>query len=283
MSTPWFVVKYMPDLYRREPRNVGVVLLHQGHGFTRFLGQDPSSGELIPEWPDQRVWPEQQAPPVQTYRSWIDYFSHHAAQGTWERALDILSRQPLDNFYVEEGGKYERGVGDPRSLLDELFRQLVDSGLGLGGTSGVAGEGNVQTLVKQVFEAARIDRKVQLRPDYPVQVEGRRGAVQETVKFHYRYVNGVVTLMERVSLYQAKRNRNLQQVRDLLYRIEHVTEAHDVSRFIALYYVPGLEPAAAQEAVSRELHLLETYADVVDVSDVATAATELRECLALGR
>jgi len=39
MKARWLVAKYMPDLRRREPDNVGVILLMDGRAHLRFLGQ----------------------------------------------------------------------------------------------------------------------------------------------------------------------------------------------------------------------------------------------------
>jgi hypothetical protein len=112
MATHWYLIQYIPDLYRREARNVGLALMHEGRGYARFLGQ--RSGEPCP------------TSAARTYEAWVNYLTHHLEAGTWQPALDTLSRRrSLDNFRVEHGGAWLGVVEDPQDLLDELFDQLV--------------------------------------------------------------------------------------------------------------------------------------------------------------
>ncbi|MGJ6968791.1 hypothetical protein ACSDR0_43505 [Streptosporangium sp. G11] len=275
MSSPWFVVKYMPDLYRREPRNVGVVFLDRGAGWARFYGQDSASGDLNDQLACQLV------PEIRTYRAWVHYFMHHATEGSWQTVLDSLSRRrAFDNFYVEEGGTYEREFDDPRSVLEDLFQSLVgDKPRPLV----QATSRDLKSLVKEVFKVAEIEKKVERSPAFPVEVSGTRKHAQTTVQFDYRYTNGATTIMERVPLSMSKRQANVQTVNELLYRIENVIRQHDVDRFVAMYHVPDSAPEEAREFIEPQLKLLETYSDLLDVGDVPEAASNLRQRLSMRR
>ncbi|WP_204019129.1 hypothetical protein [Sphaerimonospora thailandensis] len=270
----------MPDLHRREPRNVGVVLLHEQSGYARFLGQDPLSGELNPSLAAHVV----QQP--MSYQAWVKYFLYHANRGSWSRVQETLARRPLDSFYIEEGGVYELDYDGPREALEQLFRSLVDVRTAELSQFQGAGEHmrkDVKVLVDQVFVKAEIDREIIREPDFLIRVRGSRRTAETKVNFNYKYVNGSIALMERVPLSARNRDGNLRKINDLLYRIEHVLESYEVQRFIALYRVSGVDPILAQEAVDRELTLLETYADVLDVSDIPTAASNLRVQLGKSR
>lgn len=120
MTARWFVVKYIPDLYRREPRNVGVVLVEGELVHVRLLGLDPVSGQLDTASVSSVI------PETRTYRAWVEYIVHHAKAGTWPRLLESLSRRPLSNFSVEEGGTWCLAYDDPQELVTELYGSLVD-------------------------------------------------------------------------------------------------------------------------------------------------------------
>jgi hypothetical protein len=111
--TEWFVAKYMSDLRRREPRNVGVILSSNGHLFCRFYGERPS-GEL-----DGRRM--KGVASSDNYRDWVHYWrSIKRVEGL------RLVHGATDNYYLERGG--QQIVGEPMEpavLLEELYAQLV--------------------------------------------------------------------------------------------------------------------------------------------------------------
>lgn len=276
MSAPWYVVKYMPDLYRREPRNIGVVLLHDDHGYGRFLGQDPASGELD----TRRV--AQTIPATKTYAAWVDFFTHHLTVGTWTKARESLARRSLDNFLVEEGGTWELDYDDPRLLLDELYGSLVDDLAASTGDRDSAGSPSIMGLIRRVFQEAGIAKRVVSSPIFHVPVQGLREPIEKMMKFDYKFANGHVTLMERMSLAPGRDTDNQQRINDFLYRAEHVSEQHpEIENFIALYHVTGRPAGEGHDEVEEELRQLEAYADTLDVSNVPAAATGLRENLSL--
>ncbi|WP_326825839.1 hypothetical protein [Streptosporangium sp. NBC_01756] len=265
----------MPDLYRREPRNVGVVLLDQGRGCARFFGQDAASGTLNGRLASQLV------PETRAYEAWVHYFMHHAANGSWQKVMDSLSRrQTFDNFYVEEGGTYECDFDDPYAVLEELFQSLVGESTP---TPKQPLPRDLKSLVKQVFKAAHIEDKVKNKPTFPVDVSGPRSHAQTTIQFDYLYANGAMTIMERVPLSMDRRQSNVETVNEILYRIDHVLDQHDVDRFVALYHVPNSAPEEAREFLEPQLKLLEAYSDVLDVGDVPEAANNLRQRLSMKR
>ncbi|QFY13698.1 hypothetical protein GBF35_50425 [Nonomuraea phyllanthi] len=275
MSTPWYVVKYMPDLYRREPRNVGVVLLDDDGGLARFYGQDPETGEVIPNWAAQLV------PETRTYQQWVHYFVHHVGRGSWSRVLETLQRRrSFDNFYVEEGGSYEREYDDPQSAIEDLFRSLVtDAPMPAQGASSP----ELRSLVKRVFELAHVDKRVEKDPEYEVAVDGPRHQTHAKIRFDYRFVNGKTTLMERVPLSLEATRTNSEKVDALLYRIERVIANSDVEDFVAFYHVPDRATEEQERALEPTIRRLEAYADALDVGDVSFAARNLRQRLGVGK
>ena len=58
MSMQWFVVKYVPDLIRREPKNIGVILLVEGSSTSRSRRQQDGEidGRTVPQFGNHLVY-----------------------------------------------------------------------------------------------------------------------------------------------------------------------------------------------------------------------------------
>ena len=115
--TQWFVAKYMPDLRRREPRNVGVILFAGDRVLSRFLAEDANDPSKI----DGRTIRHKVGSP-DNYRDWVHFWRATAADGPEQIAV----RRPVDNYYLERGGQQVAGAAtDPGELLARLYAQLV--------------------------------------------------------------------------------------------------------------------------------------------------------------
>jgi hypothetical protein len=115
--TQWFIAKYMPDLRRREPRNVGIVLFAGDRMLSRFLGEDTcDSGKIDGRSIRHKVGSSD------NYRDWVHFWRTAAAGGPDQ----IITRRPADNYYLERGGQQlAGGAAEPEALLSRLFAQLV--------------------------------------------------------------------------------------------------------------------------------------------------------------
>ncbi len=115
----WYVVKYVPDLFRREPRNVGIIAFDGTEVVWQFLGQsEPNPLDLEI---DARM-AKSVVTSVRNYRAWVKFFRNAVVHG------DVgLSRfQAGGNYSVEVGGEVLRS--DQKPLLEftaELFDRFV--------------------------------------------------------------------------------------------------------------------------------------------------------------
>lgn len=117
------VAKYIPDLFRQEPRNVGLIVAGEGRALLRFLGDDDGRLDL------------RSARMVQAdgslYAEWFAY---------WRRAVERFNRtsaEPAtflerlygdgDTFCLWEGGEYIPDYeGQPLDeIAEKLFARLV--------------------------------------------------------------------------------------------------------------------------------------------------------------
>jgi hypothetical protein len=114
--TEWLIAKYMPDLRRREPQNIGVVLFSGSSVLARFVAEDPATLMI-----DGRT-----ARPMfgswENYCDWVHFWRSSLGNG----AERLLARRAGENYFLERGGQLLAGAErDPRQLLDELYSMLV--------------------------------------------------------------------------------------------------------------------------------------------------------------
>src|SRR4051812_26221898 len=167
MKARWLVAKYMPDLRRREPDNVGVILLMEGRAYLRFPGQRDGrvDGRAV-RW----------AGSVKNYKAWVDYWTYTAEHTPLEALSPKLTAHAGDaNYIVEVGG--ERIFGDhttPEEMLDYLYTTLIEP-------SSDRRSFNVGRLSENVFDRLAIHDQVQ--KDFKLDID------EDTIHFDYRYDN----------------------------------------------------------------------------------------------
>ncbi len=119
MTTEWFVAKYIPDLRRREPRNIGVILVVDGVAHHKFVG-DHSDRPLGVEGRNVA----KMVASTENYKAWVEHWRIAADE---QRVTDLLAKRTTDNYYVERGGFMLAGdAGSPGQILGRLFAMLVD-------------------------------------------------------------------------------------------------------------------------------------------------------------
>ena len=137
MNAPrYFLAKYIPDLLRAEPRNVGVVLWSEKGIAARFLAEKPDRpGEVetrhIPAFVTSRP----------AYAQWVEFWRVELSRAEIASVsrpgikvgrnspdyLDILAASSRGNFVLTEGGRLLDPVGDPQDAADYLFERLVET------------------------------------------------------------------------------------------------------------------------------------------------------------
>jgi hypothetical protein len=173
MSTEWLVIKYLPDLRRREPENIGVVLFSDNGRRLRFRGQD-SDGAIS----GARA---RYVSDLENLRQWARYLEWSLGQSN-VTAESLVGERPGDNYVVTFGGRLLLGESpDPDSFILELYNELV---------------AKPEDLAERF--SSRVDvliRETGL-PEDPNFKMGWTGHTQreEEVSFPYAWVNGHVTI-----------------------------------------------------------------------------------------
>jgi hypothetical protein len=258
MSTEWLVAKYMPDLKRREPRNVGVLLRAGDRALSRFVGQQ-ANGVIDGRFLRGRV------ADVNTYKAWVNFWRN--AMGTAENLRELVQPTGDENYMVEYGGERLLGADarEPEDMLDYLYAALVE-----------------ELPEKEALSVAQLSEDVLGRLEIADRVErGYRLSIPherftDTVLFDYRYMNGTPHLMQQVSLTLSD-DRSWDVAHAAAWSFEKAHGANEETSLIAL-----VKQRQDDNDLERQLLLIEENATVVDVGETERATENLRELLHLG-
>jgi hypothetical protein len=122
----YLIAKYVDDLARNEPKNVGVIVTDGAGVVARFDGEDDAGAINL-----NRI--RHRITGSRSYRAWVQYWraviadpsSIGAAKETTPAELiDLLVAEPSRDFYLERGGSILLDA-DERSL-DETARELYE-------------------------------------------------------------------------------------------------------------------------------------------------------------
>ena len=262
MSVRWFVVKHVPDLVRREPKNIGVILFAGGEaGVSRFVGEQDDGeidGRSVGQFGNHLV-----------YKAWVRQWRSLRDQG-----VDALvghahaGRAPGASFYIEDGGEqifgHETGAED--EILDDLYSTLVRP------DAEPADADDVRSMTRGVLRRVGLWRHVQQRARLEVSLNG----VPDDLWFDYRYDNGRPHLMQRVGLATSDKS-----TWDRLHLVETNFERLALSKalpdFNAITFMKqrDADPRLIEAATGR----LAPLAAIIDVSEQDAAAERLGELL----
>lgn len=262
MNARWFVAKYMPDPHRREPVNLGVILVDGGDVVARFLGES-SEGKI--DGRNVRL-----VRSVAAYKGWVAHWRRLADEGP-ESVQAGLAARTGDNYFLEIGGERLLAGADRSTfdLLDDLYTSLVDD------TPDAANE-DVGRLSEKVLTRLPLPKPVHRESLVTIEHDG----LVDELRFDYRYNNGVPHLMQRVGL-TFRDQRSWDRVHAAAWSFERVAHADNDelrhARLIAL-----VKPREEDRALDRQLRQLSHYADVVDVSHQDEAAETLQLLLGEG-
>ncbi len=260
MTPRWFIAKYIPDMRRREPINVGIVLVCEDRRLWRFLGQRADGGV-----DGRRLrW----AGSAENYRAWLAYWIHELDHGAKPESLLV---RPADAaYFLEQGG--ERIVGgtdvDAEGLLDDLYTSLVEA-----------------NPDRDTLSVARLSDAVLVRVGIREQVTSRfRYRIDTTeaddeVTFDYRYDNGSINLMQRVPLAFAD-DRAWEAAHAAAWTFKQASE-HPVEQSRSQQCIALVKTRKEDPQLSRQIGLLQKHSKVVDVTEEETATLRLKALLHL--
>lgn len=281
MLPHFYVAKYIANLRRQEPINVGVVLLHQEGCNARFYGEDePGSidGRKVRDKIDDHS----------TFEEWVSYWRYCIEPGNdlmtpmmiWQPEVSQqLERSSRGNYLMLQGGEIVMtGVEDkdPTAILSYLYNDLVEQ------------EEEVPEMVK--IDTKRVSDAImkgsglmksmwyQERPKitYPTRT-GRIGTVRPTYTIVKDKQEGY-TVIEPISLHASSEDvahKSLDAAQFLFEKVEQYAERAEKreAHFVCLV---DARPEKYTFSLDEILETLKSYGKVIDISKHAESIENLQ-------
>lgn len=265
MSVTWNVIKYVPDSFRFEPKNIGVIVMNDSEVALQFIGELPKGRVDGRRARGLRI-------DAENYRKWVSYFRRKAESGRWEDVRQAMRRRPDFQFYVDEGGWLPSADETPlEDTLQSLYRDLVEADDTVAVGSDLAAVERPETLpsrVGRIFRAANL----QVRRDLSVPALFAAGPasqqdIRTEVTFSFGHENGHLHLMEPVALPSAAYG--------FFARAEAAHKVNPQLRFLAFYR------SGTFQGHEHDLEVIENYANTVDVDgeDMASIANQVKDAV----
>jgi hypothetical protein len=277
-SVRYLVARYIPDLLRYEPRNIGVVVWTD-HGIAgRFLGEREGRIDLrrIPDYVNNR----------QMYRQWI---------GFWRLALQRPALSPLtggisvplgapefldalctfsrSQYQLVEGGMiFDSTLNEPLDeIIDDLYYQLVRS-------DDEPRDATLEEICDRLIDTTGMRRHPLYLPQYSLQYVLDNGE-SDPLRFSYALVNGTPKLLyQRVPL-RGSGSSLLRIVHDVAWQFERVSDMPQAKNasMAALVYLHRDEE---DDSIRSALGILRSRSRVIDVSRQEEAVEQVQADMA---
>jgi hypothetical protein len=182
----WLVAKFMPDLRRRETRNVGVVVLPSDDSkpALRFMGRGPS-GDF--DGRKAKVGTESAV-----LQGWIEYWFELAERRA--PLAEWIRRSQIDAFFLEPGGQLLSELPTATTaadLAEELFTLVVEPPRAPNRRSN---EAEFVSAVENLLSESGLTGDQHFRTKHPVDLGEYRH-----FSFDYAWVNGHTTVGQRMA------------------------------------------------------------------------------------
>jgi hypothetical protein len=264
----YVVAKYIPELLRNEPRNVGVIVWTPEKIDARFWGENGAGidGRKVPDWVRSQA----------TYKEWVHFWRNcmvHGALQVKGKTIHADTSTFLDAL-KEETGNANYILGDAGSVTDEiepsdlpaltsyLFDILVDRETD---EETAKSAYDLERACNQIIRKTRVFSDRRFVRDKGVFCKIAEG-VNELFQFDYYYGgNGDPTwLSKRVPLGTRQLNK---QVDSSAWQFEKVVASGVIPRENSAALIMPTEKQRTDEQVQRAISVLQTVTRVIDLTD----------------
>jgi hypothetical protein len=274
MKTPrYLIAKYIPDLRRMEPRNIGVVVWTPEAVDARFVAEKPDrpgqlAGRDIPTFVT--------SPDV--FRQWIAYWRREMEKTEIDPVLggarvarsspeflSALMSGNRGNFQLVEGG-FLLDPLEPEelpALVDHLYGTLVE-------TTGPEEprDPSLDEVCKQLIRETQLEDDPQFRQRYEVDCPlGEK--VDERFEFSYGFGNGApVRLYQRLPIPKLPRQKHFlhKNVNDAAWKFSCVVRAALITKDCGGVLVNPTDEQKDNPEIERAFRVLATVTRVLDLS-----------------
>jgi hypothetical protein len=264
MTTRYLIVRYISDLARSEPKNIGVVLASSQGVMAKFLGEKDnrldlrSVRSLVSHTP--------------SYKQWIDYWRHVISQEIEpERKLDEILASSRGNYVVSEGDVVYLPpdvAADPHRTLSHLFYLLVSE---FPQQQEEEAELSLSARCDEIIKRFDLRRNPHFK-EAPVVDVTLSTNVKQLIVPSFAWVNGTEVYFQKVSIVGARPDASQKNVNNAAWIFEKLKLGNKERITRALVKVT--EQAAPEEVIARltdpaeYVRLLGSLSDeVVNVDD----------------
>ncbi|WP_146165181.1 MULTISPECIES: hypothetical protein [Nocardia] len=261
MDAMWHLIQYIPDMRRKEPRNIGVAMRADGQWLLKLYAVSEDghiNGRALRKFELSK----------DGYEAWVGYLTIRILRGELDDLFRFQRRHPAE-FRVVPGG-YTELFGEPKEVLSHLYSELVVR-------ETISNEPWAKLLRNRVEQALTL---AEIIPQPEIEVPARWGEEttaepQDTVKFNYRYVNGRTHLMDRLQLHQVSVDHAKMIANDFYARANAARAAGAAQNFIAFYSSEAVDEMGSDSMLTPMFKV----AEIVDVDNVPHAAEQLLQIM----
>lgn len=284
-TTKYFLAKYVADMHRFEPRNIGVIVWSPTGIEARFLAENPArpgdvDGRSIPDWVTSDS----------AYRQWVRYWRQAVSENAIEPLrggelitasspafMEALRESGKGNFLLTEAGAVMDRVGenDLPAVANQLFAQLVQEVSQADEPKDRSFEERCDVLL--IRSQLKTHRHFQDR--YPVKCTVR--GVEEEYVFSHALANGTIErLFQRFQIPKTK--GRIQKSRDAMaWVLESLTTSQIITPDKAVLIVAATPEQQSQVEVEKTFKLLGSMSRIVNVLDEPQAEATFAEAAKL--
>lgn len=289
MNAPRFLLmKYVPDLHRFEPRNIGVIVWAPCGVEARFIAEVNRAGDV-----DGRCVPAFVVN-LGAYKQWIRFWRTQlqapdieGIDGSAIRRdspdfVDALIKTGTGDFLVSDAGILLDKVSSENlvAVVDDLYDRLVSPPASQARLANVGDEARdpaldeiCDELIAQSFLAADPNFKTGYVVSCAVDSGGK---IFESFELSHAYKNGSLKrLYQRVPL--SKQKKTLRKtIHDSAWMFEKIAQNNILASDQCASLVYANDEHQQDPGVSQSLRILSSVSRVVNVADRSTALEEFR-------
>lgn len=284
-ATRFLFAKYIPDMHRFEPRNIGVIVWSPFGIEARFLAEIPQrpgevDGRSIPAFVTSDS----------AYKQWVRYW-RDALSGEALRLvtggepvpasspafLEALQTTSKGNFVIADAGSVldEVGANDLAAVANQLFSQLVLEN----SASEESSDRKFEERCDALLERSQLKAHRHFQNNYPVKytVHG----VEEEYVFSHAVANGTIERLFQRFLIPKIKGR-IQKNRDAMaWTLESLINGNVITPDQAVLIVDETPERLKESEVEKTVRLLGGMSRVVNIQNEAHAEAVFAEAAKL--
>lgn len=278
MKPIYFVAKYVRDVMRMEPVNIGVILWNGGQVFCRFRGASINENGKIECDGRALRWVGNPG----NYQQWIEYWVGKIrsipsnAEDDAVTAILTSTNKRAGNYWLIEGGFLLDDADDVESAGEHLYGLLVDDRKESKETVIVSQteKFNFDTCCKELLRRSGWAESKGFYSDREI-VCDLGNNVPLSLNVSYALYNGKLrSIIQEVSATPRESNFEMR-VHDTAFKIEKIRSGQGIEKSDALIFFRNRDEYESSQKSRELLKLMEYVGNAVDIAQPERALEEL--------